>query len=171
MAGLLSAVATVLTITHLEETLPSRRARTGGNKARYAPVPASEDAAAAEAAVQGGEVELLKHRRTGSGLDSLADSSNKQNVSSKPGGKLRAFRGDSARMSAAGSASVAGATHGKQHVVAEGGSSSDSEDEFVVFSASDLEAADEAQTAVGRAAEAPWYRQRPCITALVGYGE
>lgn len=113
----------------------------------------------------------VKQRRTDSGLDSLADNSNKRNFSSKPGGKLRAFRGDSARLSAAGSARVAGATHDKQHVVAEGGSSSDSEDEFVVFSAADLEAAGEAQTAVMRAPEAPWYRQRPCITALVGYGE
>ena len=50
-------------------------------------------------------------------------------------------------------------------------SSSDSEDEFVVFSAADLEAADEAHGPEGRASEAPWYRQRPCITALVGYGE
>lgn len=169
---MLSAVATVLTITHLDETLPSRRARAGGNEAQYARVPASEDAAAGAAAQ--GEVELqvsMKHRRTDSGLDSLADSSNKRNISGKPGGKLRAFRGDSARLSAAGSARVAGAMHDKQHVIAEGGSSSDSEDEFVVFSAADLEAADEAQATAGRAPEAPWYRQRPCITALVGYGE
>ncbi|PRW58585.1 glucuronokinase 1 isoform A [Chlorella sorokiniana] len=74
VAGLLSAVATVLTVTHLDETLPSLRARTGGS----------------------------------------------------------------------GSGSAA--------------------------RAADLEAADEEPGAGGQAAEAPWYRQRACITTLAGYG-
>ncbi len=185
VAGLLSAVATVLTITHLDETLPSRRAHAGGSgtgsTARYAPVPASEQAAAAAgaAAVQGGEVELqasLKHRRGDvQGLGGLADGGTS---GSRPGSKLRAFRGDSARMAAVGSGGIAGAQRSKQPAVEEGGgsfpsspASSGSEDDFVVFSAVDLEAAPASHPPESLLPQAPWYRQRACITTLVGYGE
>lgn len=125
VAGLLSAVATVMTVGWLDETLPSRRRAAGAaeragagasSAARYQRVPAADERSAAGPAGSSGagdaggraEVEL-------GGLPPLSPSSSSewQGGDGKAGGgltsggsdgqggdtRLRAFRGDSARMS------------------------------------------------------------------------
>lgn len=99
---MLSAIATVLTIVSLPETLPSRRAGGGlfGGGAGYQQVPAAEDAeapqpppAAADSA-RGGELELQPSLpRKGAYAAGL-----QPGYSNSGSGKVRAFRGDSARM-------------------------------------------------------------------------
>ena len=119
-----------------------------------------------------------KHSGVDGGLGGSTDSSSRRSSSTKPGSRLRAFRGDSARMSAVGSGGAAGLQRSsKQQAIDEhgGGSGPDSpassDDEFVVFSAADLEAAEHTHPPDSQPPEAPWYRQRACITTLVGYGE
>ena len=115
LAGVLSAIATIMTIVGLEETLPSRRtaapapgrAGGGGGKARYEAVPTAD---AGEAAAPGGlgEVELGGLRRQdssqGGGLWGGSDGGDGGSPGKAPCGgrdKGRPFRGDSARIRAA----------------------------------------------------------------------
>ena len=89
LAAVLSAGATVATICCLDETLPSRRAAGGGGGgARYQQVAASDDSRL-RPADSAGQLELQPSWRKGGGMPVDAGTS---------GGKLRAFRGDSARM-------------------------------------------------------------------------
>lgn len=125
------------------------------------------------------ELQASKHGGVDAGLGGLADSSSSRRSSStKPSSRVRVFRGDSACMSAVGSGDAAGLQRSsKQQAIDEdgGGSSqgspASSDDEFVVFSAADLEAAEQTHPPDSQPSEAPWYRQRACITTLVGYGE
>lgn len=131
VAGILSAVATVMTLGWLDETLPSRRRQAGAvgggtaadsSAARYQQVPATEEHGAPGLAGSGGgggggDVELggLAPLSPASSIDWQGDGSSgdsgkgRQGLSSsRVGGKgeevrLRAFRGDSARMSVSGS--------------------------------------------------------------------
>lgn len=134
VAGILSAVATVMTLGWLDETLPSRRRQAGAvgggtaadsSAARYQQVPATEEHGAPGLAGSGGgggggDVELggLAPLSPASSIDWQGDGSSgasgkgRQGLSSsRVGGKgeevrLRAFRGDSARMSVSGSGKV-----------------------------------------------------------------
>lgn len=173
VAGLLAAGATLASAFCLDETLPSRRAAGGAasSSARYQQVPSAADEPGSPPTP--GEVELQPGWRKGGALASGGDYEG-----SSKAGRLRAFRGDSARMSAGADGRLVRARHAqpppdspRSSVEEEkGGAGADAEadDDFVVFGPADLEAA--AAPAAQRAAAAPWYRQRLVLTALGGYG-
>lgn len=162
LAAVLSAGATVATICCLDETLPSRRAAGGGGGgARYQQVAASDDSRL-RPADSAGQLELQPSWRKGGGMPVDAGTS---------GGKLRAFRGDSARMHLGSSG--AAQTQRLQQQPGGGGSGSDSDgDDMVLFGPGDLEApAGPAMDACKQPPRpAPWYRQRMVLTTLAGYG-
>ncbi|KAL4425550.1 hypothetical protein ABPG75_009566 [Micractinium tetrahymenae] len=147
VAGVLSAIATVMTLGWLDETLPSRRSSPGpasgaspgaSSAARYLQVPAAEEREAAGGlAGRSGEVELgglppLSPASSSSELQgdepissSGGGSKGKRALSSKDGGgRLRAFRGDSARMSLGGSGEVPATSKGRLGLGGGGGGGS-----------------------------------------------